>query len=73
MVEMTSYHMILYIEKTKKNKRFTISVNIAPIRMKQLPFDSPRLDESNELTFIDFGSSNLEIIAIVLSAEIMNQ
>jgi hypothetical protein len=58
----------------KNNKqKCTISVNIAPIRMKQLPFDSLRLDGSNELTFIDFGSSNREIIAIVLSAEIMNQ
>ena len=57
-------HDFLYIEKTKKNKKCTISVNIAPIRMKQLPFDSPRLDESNELTFIDFGSSRLEIFAI---------
>jgi hypothetical protein len=58
-------HDFLYIEKTKKNKRCTISVNIAPIRMKQLPFDSSRLGQSNELTFIDFGSSHLKIFAIV--------
>ena len=72
MVEMTSYH-IIFIYRKKQNKRFTISVNIGPIRMKQLPFDSLRLVESNELTFIDIESSNREIIAIVLSAEIMNQ
>src|SRR5215216_2088387 len=58
-------HDFLYIEKTKKNKRCTISVNIAPIRMKQLPFDSLQLNESNELIFIDFGSAHLEIFAIV--------
>src|SRR5215216_4829641 len=57
-------HDFLYIEKTKKNKKCTISVNIALMRMKRLPFDSPRLDESNELSFIDFGSSHLEIFAI---------
>ena len=65
-------HDFSYWEKTI-NKKCTISVNIAPIRMKKLPFDSLRLDGSNELTFIDFGSSNREIITIVLSAEIMNQ
>jgi len=57
-------HDFSYLEKTK-NKRCTISVNIAPIRMKQLPFDSSRLDESNELIFIEFRPSKFEIFAIV--------
>src|SRR5215216_4825481 len=65
-------HDFLYLEKTK-NKRCMISINIALIRMKQLPFDSSKLGGSNKLTFIDFGLSNHEILAIALSAEIINQ
>ena len=43
-------HDFLYLEKTK-NKRCTISVNIAPIRMKQLPFDSSNPPHSSSLDF----------------------
>ena len=70
-VEMTSYHMIFHIYKNFKKTKWTISVNIAPFLMKQLPFDSSWLDGSNKLYFIDFGSAILEIIAIELSAEIV--
>ena len=61
------------MSKMSKNKKSTISVNTASFLMKQLPSESSKLDESNELINIDFGSSNHEIITIELLAEIIIQ
>ena len=62
MVEITSYHMILYSVESYKNSHYDNFVNIEATDMKHIPFESSHRDESNDMKIIEIQSLDVKII-----------
>ena len=64
MVEITSYHVILYSVKSYENSHYDSFFNIKATDMKLIPFESSHRDESNGVKSIEIQSLDVEIIRI---------